>query len=98
MKMIDLGQKMSEPTEVSGSEESEVYYPSLYLSGDAMKGMDMNAMRPGTELQMVAKVRVRSLTMGKKNEGSVDIEVIEAGFGDLPSKKDRAQILYGDDE
>lgn len=98
MKMIDLGQKLGEPSALSDNEENEVYYPSIYLSGDAVKDLDLKSMRPGVKMQMVAKVRVRSLTMSEKERGSVDIEIVEAGFEAAPQSKDRAQVLYGDDD
>ena len=98
MKMIDLGQKLGEPSAVSDNEANEVYYPSIYLNGDAVKDLDLKSMQPGVEMQMVAKVRVRSVTMSDKERGSVEIEVVEAGFEAAPKSKDRAQVLYGDDD
>lgn len=95
MKLTDMGRKMdSEPTVVT--EGDDTYYPSLYLDKKQMKALELSRASVGDEMQMVAKVRVRSISDSVSGGGSIDIEILEAGFGDVPESKDRASILYGD--
>jgi hypothetical protein len=96
MKMTDMGRKFDEPSVVSGGED-ETYYPSIYLDKKQMKAAGLSGAQVGAEMQMVAKVRVRSVSDSVSGGGSIDLEIVEAGFGDVPGDSDRAAILYGDD-
>lgn len=95
MKLTDMGRKFDEPSVVTDSDET--YYPSLYLDQKQMKTLGLSRAGVGDEMQMVARVRVRSISDSVRGGGSIDIEILEAGFGEMPSGKDRATILYGDD-
>lgn len=96
MKMTDMGRKFEEAT-VIGGDEDETYYPSIYLDQKQMKALGLSGAKIGAEMQMVAKVRVRSISESAKGGGSIDIEILEAGFGEAAAGKDRAAILYEDD-
>lgn len=96
MKMTDMGRKFEEAT-VIGGDEDETYYPSLYLDQKQMKALGLSGAKVGAEMQMVAKVRVRSISDSVRGGGSIDIEIMEAGFDEMPKGKDRAAILYEDD-
>lgn len=97
MKMNDMGRKFDEPTVMTEGGENETYYPSIYLDKKQMKAAGLSGVEVGSEMQMVAKVRVRSISDSVSGGGSIDIEIMEAGFEAKPSGKDRATILYEDD-
>lgn len=96
MKMQDLGKKYSEPSVVSDKPSNEKYYPSIYLDKEQMAAAGLSRSQAGDELQMVAKVRVRSKSDSISGGGSVDLEIVEASFEAAPEGKDTASILYGD--
>lgn len=96
MKMNDMGRKFDEPTVMTEGDENETYYPSIYLDKKQMKAAGLSGAEVGAEMQMVAKVRVRSISDSVSGGGSIDIEIIEAGF-EKASGKDRASILYEDE-
>lgn len=95
MKLTDMGRKFDEPTVMTDGDE--VYYPSVYLDQKQMKALGLSRASVGDEMQMVARVRVRSISDSVRGGGSIDMEILEAGFGEMPTGKDRATILYGDD-
>lgn len=97
MKMQDLGRKYSEPSVVSDKPSNEKYYPSIYLDKEQMSAAGLSRSQAGDELQMIAKVRVRSKSDSISGGGSVDLEIVEAAFEAAPEGKDTASILYGDD-
>jgi hypothetical protein len=94
MTMTDLGQTWERET-VSTGASKEKYYPTIYLNKKQMKAAGLTSKEVGTELVMHAKVRIRSMSDSVNGEGSLDLEVIEASFGD--ADKDSTKILYGDD-
>lgn len=96
MEMKDLGRKFDEPT-VVGGEKDETYYPSIYLDQKQMKAAGLSGAQVGSEMQMMAKVRVRSISDSVRGGGSIDIEILEAGFEPMEAGKDRASILYEDE-
>lgn len=97
MKMTDLGQKWDEPSVVTG-DKNEKYYPTIYLSKKQMKAAGLSGEEVGTELTMMAKVRIRSISDSMTGGGSMDLELIEASFSEEAPKKDTATILYGKDD
>ena len=97
MKMTDLGQKWDELSVVTEGGD-EKYYPTIYLGKKQMKAAGLAGSEVGTELLMTAKVRIRSISDSVTGGGSMDLELIEAAFGEVPSNKDTASILYGKDD
>lgn len=93
MKMIDLGQKYDEPSVAVGGKD-EKYYPTIYLNAKHMKAAGLSGKAAGTEIKMVAKVRIRSVSDSVTGGGSMDLEIVEASFED-GKKGDTATILYG---
>lgn len=94
MKMTDLGQKWDEPSVVT-EDEGGKYYPTIYLGKKQMKAAGLGGREVGSEMLMTAKVRVRSISDSVSGGGSMDLEIVEAAFGDVPDKGDTATILYG---
>jgi hypothetical protein len=95
MNMTNMGRKLDEPTATNDGDE--IYYPSLYLDQKQMKALGLSRTEVGCKMQMIAQVRVRSISDSARAGGSIDIEILEAAFQEIPKKKDRASILYGDD-
>lgn len=95
MKLTDMGRKFDEASVVTPDDET--YYPSLYLDQKQMKALGLSRASVGDEMQMIARVRVRSISDSVRGGGSIDMEILEAGFGEMPTGKDRATILYGND-
>lgn len=94
MKMTDLGQKWDEPSVVTEGGD-EKYYPTIYLNKKQMKAAGLGGSEVGSEMLMTAKVRVRSISDSFTGGGSMDLEIIEASFGEVPSKTDSVTVLYG---
>lgn len=98
MKLNDLGTTYDDIAEAAPSSgKSTKHYPSLYLDQKQMKALGVNGARVGDELQMIATVRVRSMSESVSGGGSLDLEILEAGVSEKADDKDRATILYGDD-
>jgi hypothetical protein len=95
MKLASLKQKYSELSKPIGAETDE-YYPSLYLDEKQLETMGIDAARVGTEMTMVACVRVSSVSDSKNGSRSMSFEIIEAGFGPKEKETDHASVLYGD--
>lgn len=95
MKMTDLGQTWERETVVAGKDDTK-YYPTIYLNKKQMKAAGLTGKEVGTELVMAAKVRIRSMSDSVNGDGSLDLEVVEASFGEADS--DTASILYGKDD
>lgn len=95
MKLASLAQKCSDLSEAKpvGAEKDE-YYPCLYLDEKQMKAMDIDTARVGTELTMVATVRVSSTSESKNGSSSMSLEIIEAGMGPKETKPDPSSILF----
>ena len=80
----------SEPTKATTDE----YYPSLYLEGKSLDAMDLGNIRAGTELTMVATVRVSSSSDSANGSRSMSFEILEAAMSPKSDEKDAASILF----
>lgn len=76
MKMVSLAQKYdgAETVSTGGGE----YYPSLYLDKKQIDALDLDNARVGTEMAMLAKVRVSSMSESKDGHRSMSFEIVEA--------------------
>ena len=90
-KMVSLGRRYDGPESSGVSEES---FPSIYLEGKQIEALGLDMARVGSELTMVAKVRVASLSQYKGGEGSMSIEVIEAMIKPIEPETDAASALF----
>ena len=90
-KMVSLGRRYDGPEASGTSEES---FPSIYLEGKQIEALGLDTARVGSELTMVAKVRVASLSQYKGGEGSMSIEVIEAMMKPVDPDTDAASVLF----
>lgn len=93
MKLASLKQKYSEMDKPVGVETDE-YYPSLYLNEKQMDAIGESNPRVGTEMKMLATVRVSHVSESKNGERSMTIEILEAGFEPKEKKPDAASILF----
>ncbi|MBX5020421.1 hypothetical protein [Rhizobium lentis] len=80
----------NEPTKA----EKDAYYPSLYLEGKSLDAMDVGNIRAGTELTMVATVRVSSSSDSATGARSMSFEILEAAMSPKGDEKDSASILF----
>lgn len=95
MKMGSLKQKYSDlasPKPVGA--DSDEYYPSLYLDEKQMDAMGVDVAKVGTEMTMMATVRVASLSDSKNGARSMSLEIIEAGVEPKEKKPEAASILF----
>ena len=95
MKLTSLKQTYSEMTKPYGADSDE-YYPSLYLDEKQLEAMGIDAARVGTEMKMVATVRVSSASESKNGSRSMSLEIIEAGVGPKETDGDAANKAYVD--
>ena len=100
MKMVDLGEKPYDGSEVAPAKESkpEKYYPRIYLGTDQTKDLGLDGVQVGAEFTMVAKVRVKSVQSseheGGKKRTSVDLCIEQATLEAPKAKKDVAEVMY----
>jgi hypothetical protein len=92
-KLASLKQKYSDMDRPS-SATSDEYYPSLYLDEKQMDAMGIDVAKVGTEMSMVATVRVASLSDSKGGGRSISFEIVEAAIAPKVKDKDDASILF----
>lgn len=95
MSRINLGKPAPEAIEISSPVDTEMTYPSLYLSN--REGMD-EAPDVGTEGEATIRFRVVSKTDSEGPNGkssSVDLEVMEIEFGEIKESDDEDEIEKG---
>ena len=93
MKLASLKQSYSElskPVDASSDE----YYPSLHLDEKQLDGMGVDNARVGSEMTMIATVRVSNVSDSKNGSRSMSFEVIEAGIKPKDEQKDAASVLF----
>lgn len=96
-KMVSLKQTwddLDKPSEATSND----YYPSLYLDEKQVKALGLQNARVGTDMILVAKIHVTSLSeseRGGKKTHSVSVELREARTEAVETDHEKA--LYGDE-
>lgn len=93
MNMVSLAQKygdLDRPADVSSDE----YFPSLYLEGKQIEALGIDPARVGTDMTMIATVRVASLSESKSGHRSVSFEIVEASIVPKKDAPDAASVLF----
>lgn len=93
MKLASLKQKYGDMDKPS-SATSDDYYPSLYLDGKQIEAIGIDAARVGTDMTMLATVRVSSISESKDGHRSMSFEIIEAAIQPKEKKPDAATVLF----
>lgn len=93
MKLASLKQTYSD-NEKTVSVSSEEYYPSLYLYEKQLDAMGIDTARVGSEMTMIATVRVSSISDSKNGSRSMSFEIIEAGVKPKEEAKDASSVLF----
>lgn len=93
MKLASLKQKYSELSKPVGAESDE-YYPSQYFDEKQLEAMGVDSVRVGTEMTMIATVRVSSVSESKSGSRSMSVEIIEAAMKPKEKEKDAASTLF----
>ncbi|QND53461.1 hypothetical protein HB779_17380 [Phyllobacterium sp. 628] len=93
MKMTSLAKKYSDlaETKPSGADTDE-YFPTLYFDEAQMDALGIDTAKVGTDMSMVAIVRVSSVSDSKNGSRSIGFEIIEAAI--KPKERDAASILF----
>lgn len=94
MKLASLKQTYGDVSSKPAGAESDEYYPSLYLDEKQIEAMGVETVRVGTEMAMLATVRVSSMSESKNGSRSMSLEIIEAGLKLKEKEKDAASILF----
>lgn len=94
-KLTSLKQKYSDMAKdrPSGADSDE-YYPCLYLDEKQMEAMGIDVAKVGTEMSMVATVRVSSVSDSKGGGRSISFEIIEAAIEPKKKDPDAASVLF----
>lgn len=93
MKLASLKQTYDEWSKPAGVDRDE-YYPSLYLDENNLDAMQVENVRVGTEMKMVATVRVSSVSESKNGSRSMSFEIVEASMGPKENDGKAANILF----
>lgn len=93
MKLHSLKQTGDEWDQPAYSEKDE-YYPSIFLSEKTLEAMGVENPRVGTEMSMVATVRVSSASESKGGHRSMTFEIIEAAVSPKDSDVDPSKVLF----
>lgn len=93
MKLTSLKQSYKEWSEPAHTDRDE-YYPSIYLDENTLDAMKVDNVRVGTEMTMVATVRVSSVNESKNGARSMSFEFLEANLSPKEEKPDPASILF----
>ena len=95
MKLASLKQKYSdlESATPSGAETDE-YYPTIYLEEKQLDALGLDNQRVGTELNMIATVRVSRVSESKSGDRSMSVEIIEAALSPKEEKADPSKIMF----
>lgn len=93
MAMASLKESWKDRTEPAGVDTDE-YYPTLYLSEPQLDAMGLKNDRVGTEMVMIATVRVASVSDNKNGVRSMTFELLEGEMKPKEEKPDPASILF----
>lgn len=91
--MASLKETYKERYETAGVDSDE-YYPTLYLSEQQLDAMGLKNERVGTEMTLIAKVRVASVSDNKNGVRSMTVELLEGEMKPKEDKTDAAAILF----
>jgi len=94
MKLHSLKQKYSDISTPKPGSESDVYYPSIYLDEKQIEAMGIDVAKVGTDMSMVATVRVSSVSDSKNGSRSMSFEIVEAAIEPKEKKADAATVLF----
>lgn len=94
MKLTSLAQKYSDLSSKPAGAETDEYFPTLYFDEKQMKALGVDAARVGTDMTMIATVRVSSMSESKNGSQSMTLEIVEAGLGPKEKETDAASILF----
>ncbi len=93
MKLVSLKQKYSDLSKPIGAESDE-YYPTLHFDETQLEALSVKASRVGTDMVMMARVRVASLSESKAGFRSMSIEILEAAIKPKENEPDAASVLF----
>ena len=94
MKLTSLKQSYKEWSEPQTGADRDEYYPSIYLDENTLDAMNVENVRVGTEMKMVAIVRVSSVNESKNGARSMSFEFLEAAIEPKEEKPDPAHVLF----
>ena len=94
MKLTSLGEKYSELSDRPLDGKNDEYFPSLYLSEKQIEDLGIDNVRVGTEMQMIAVVRLSSLSESKGGSRSMSFEITKAAISPQEDKADASSVLF----
>lgn len=94
MKMTSLKQSFKEWSEPQVGADRDEYYPSIYFDENTLNAMDVGNVRVGTEMKMIATVRVSSASEQSNGSRSMSFELLEAALEPKEEKPDAASVLF----
>ncbi len=94
MKLTSLGEKYSELSDRPLDGKNDEYFPSLYLSEKQIEDLGIDNVLVGTEMQMVAVVRLSSLSESKGGPRSMSFEITKAAISPKEDKADASSVLF----
>ncbi len=94
MKLTSMKQKWSDHAKAPLKQADDEYYPSLHLDEALLDKLGIETHRVGTDLHMVAKVRVSSVHESKSGSRSMSLEIIEASIAKPSDDGDKAAVLF----
>lgn len=93
MALTSLKESYKDRVEPAGIDSDE-YYPTLYLSEKQLDAMGLNNERVGTEMTMIANVRVASVSDNKNGVRSMTVELLAGEMKAKEEKSDAAAVLF----
>ncbi len=94
MKLASLKQKWSDSAKQPLDKATDEYYPTVYFDEALLDALDVETARVGTELQMIAVVRVATVSESKSGSRSMSFEIIEAAMAPKEKEADKAAVLF----
>ena len=94
MALTSLKQSYKEWSEPQAGADRDEYYPTIYLDENTLDAMKVENVRVGTEMKMIATVRVSSVNESKNGARSMSFEFLEASLEPKEEKPDAASVLF----
>lgn len=94
MKLTSLKQSYKQWSEPQAGADRDEYYPSIYFDENTLDAMDLDNKRVGTEMMMVAKVRVSNVSESSNGSRSMAFELLEAAIKPKEDEPDAADVLF----